>query len=451
MSQAQTIDIGLKSASEQVFNRVQDAGAEADLIIVSADSLSLKASEGKLEEHTVSNTQSFGVRVIKDDHVGIAYSEASDADSLSWMVDQALKNAAFSDAEPHEKILDSQANLVSDDSIFCPDDAASVDQQIDMVLQLEQGLLEKPLIKNVPYNGFSDVSNSRYLFSSKGLTAAERHRMVYAYAYALAEDGEKNAMEGSGQASRLTHQLNVSELIETVASTSLDLLEGKPIPSKRYDVIFDRECQVEMFSVFSMVLSGKAAKEGINPWREKLGEVVADSRLTLSDRPLLMDGFGYSLFDSEGSATADMDFIVDGKLNSMMHNSVTASHFGLDTTGHASRGTRSTLGVGMHQLVMGAGEASASEVYASEYLEVTSMAGLHSGANAISGDFSLGVSGFLCRDGKRVQPVRGVTVAGNFYKMLNQIQCIGDERFWNWERTAWMPSIRFADLAISGQ
>ena len=451
MSQAQTVDSKLKSTSEQVFNRVQDAGAEADLIIIAAESLSLKADAGKLEEQTVSNTQSFGVRVIKDDHVGIAYSEASDAESLQWMVDQALKNAAFSDAEPHERILDSQATLVSDDSIFCPEDTATVDQHIDMVLELEKGLLEKPLIKNVPYNGFSEIANSRYLFSTAGLSAAERQRMVYAYAYALAEDGDKNSMEGTGQMSRLTSQLNVSELIENVASTSLDLLEGKPIPSKHYDVIFDRECQIDMFGVFSMVLSGKAAKEGINPWREKVGEVVTDSRLSLGDRPLLMDGFGYALFDSEGTATADLDFIVEGKLNSLMHNSVTANHFGLKTTGHASRGARSTLGVGMHQLVMGEGEAAASELYAGEYLEITSMAGLHSGANAISGDFSLGVSGFLCRDGERVQPVRGVTVAGNFYKMLNQIQCIGNERFWNWQRTALMPSIRFANLAVSGE
>ena len=448
---SKAINSGLKSASEQVFNRVKDAGAEGDLIILAAESLSLKASEGTLEEHTVSNTQSFGVRVIKDDQVGIAYSEASDTDSLHWMVDQALQNATFSDAEPLERILDSQQHLVSDDSIFCPEDAATVDQQIDMVLELERGLLEKPLVKSVPYNGVSDVANSRYLFSSSGLSAATRQRMVYAYAYALAEEGENNSMEGTGQMSRLTHQLDIPGLIDTVASTSLDLLAGKPIPSKQYDVIFDRECQIELFGVFSMVLSGKAAKEGINPWREKIGEIVTDSRLSLSDMPLLMDGFGYALFDDEGTASADTDFIVEGKLNTMMHNSVTASHFGLTTTGHASRGSRSTLGVGLHQLVMGAGTASASELNSGEYLEITSMAGLHSGANAISGDFSLGVSGFLCRDGQRVQPVRGVTVAGNFYKMLNQIQCIGDERYWNWQRSSLMPSVRFADLAISGE
>ena len=74
----QPISSKLTTASSQVFDRVKAAGAEADLIVSEADSLSLKALNGELDEYTVSSTQSFGVRVIKDDKVGIAYSEASD-------------------------------------------------------------------------------------------------------------------------------------------------------------------------------------------------------------------------------------------------------------------------------------------------------------------------------------------------------------------------------------
>jgi len=448
---SQVISDTLSAASEQVFERAGAAGAEADLIVLESESLSLKASQGALEEHTVSQTQTFGVRVIKDEQVGIAYSEASDAESLAWMVDQALQNASFSAKEPHEKILNYQQSLRSDDAIFCPQDDSSVDEKVDMVLALEQGLLNKERVKNVPYNGVAESSSSRYIFSSAGLNAATRGRMVYAYAYALAEDGEKNAMEGTGQMQRLTKQLDIPELIERVAKTSLDMLEGKPVPSKHYDVIFDRECQVELFGVFSMALSGKAAKDGINPWRDKQGQSVADARLQLMDQPLLIDGFGYSLFDDEGTATANTPLIVDGELQTLLHNSVTANHFGVSTTGHATRGARSTLGVDAHQLVIAPGGATSAELGAGEYLEITSMAGLHSGANAISGDFSLGVSGFLCRDGQRVQPVRGITVAGNFYKMLNQIQCIGDTPQWNWQRSSYMPAIRFAGLAVSGE
>jgi PmbA protein len=447
----QVISETLSTASEQVFARAKAAGADADLIVLEGDSLSLKANDGELEEHTVSSTQTFGVRIIKDDKVGIAYSEASDAESLEWMVDQALQNATYSAVEPDEKILDYQQSLRSDDVIFYPEDAGTVDEKIEMVLALEKGIVAKDRIKSAPYNGVAESSSSRYIFSSAGLNAASRGRMVYAYGYALAEDGEKNAMEGTGQMFRLTEELNIPALIEDIADLSLNMLDGKPVPSKHYDVIFDRECQVDLFSVFSMVLSGKAAKDGINPWREKIGEQVADSRLQYWDKPLLMDGFGYSLFDDEGTASADTPFVVDGVFQNMMHNSITAKHYGVKTTGHASRGARSTMGVGHHQLVIGNGDAAPAELYAGEYLEVTSMAGLHSGANAISGDFSLGVSGFLCRDGKRIQPVRGITVAGNFYKMLNQIQCIGDESFWNWQRSALMPSIRFDNLAISGE
>ena len=83
-------------------------------------------------------------------------------------------------------------------------------------------------------------------------------------------------------------------------------------------------------------------------------------------------------------------------------------------------------------------------------LELTDLTGLHSGANAISGNFSFGASGYLCKDGERIQAVRGITVAGNFYEMLNKISMIGNQQHWNEGRSALMPSIRFSDVAISG-
>ena len=57
-----------------------------------------------------------------------------------------------------------------------------------------------------------------------------------------------------------------------------------------------------------------------------------------------------------------------------------------------------------------------------QWLEITDLTGLHSGANPISGEFSFGASGFLHDGSNRVQPVRGITVAGNFYTMLQHHQ-----------------------------
>ena len=58
--------------------------------------------------------------------------------------------------------------------------------------------------------------------------------------------------------------------------------------------------------------------------------------------------------------------------------------------------------------------------------------------------------GYLCKDGERIQAVRGITVAGNFYEMLNKISMIGNQQNWDEGRSALMPSIRFSDVAISG-
>ena len=137
-------------------------------------------------------------------------------------------------------------------------------------------------------------------------------------------------------------------------------------------------------------------------------------------------------------------------MQTLIHNSATASYFDTRTTGHASRGPRSTLGVNLHQVEIASGCEYLSTLHSGEYLELTDLAGLHSGVNAISGNFSFGTSGYLCKDGERIQAVRGITVAGDFYEMLNKISMIGNQQNWDEGRSALMPSIRFSDVAISG-
>lgn len=438
----------VETRAEQILEWVRAAGATGDVIVDQGESLSLKARDGALEEHKVSSSQVFGLRVIKDDNVGTAYSEAADPEALKSMVDQALQNAAFARAEVSEKIPDSQLTLSTDDAVFCPEDSTSIEAKIDAALAIERLLSSRDRVQNVPYNGLQDNAGQRQVFTTAGLSARSRSRMFACFAHALMVDGEHNVMEGSGQAGRQFADLDINHLVDEAWDNCNGLLLGKPVASGRYDVIFDKECQIDVIRTFGMMFSGKAAKDGVNPMRDKVGEVVADPRLNLSDSPLLADGFGYALFDAEGSPTVKTPLIQHGELVTLIHNSATAGHFGCKTTGHADRGPRSTMGVGLHQLEVEAGPDA--DVLAGEYLELTDLTGLHSGANPIAGDFSFGASGYLCRDGERIKPVRGVTVAGNFYNMIRQIRAIGDTQLWDWQRSALMPHIRFADVAISG-
>jgi len=129
---------------------------------------------------------------------------------------------------------------------------------------------------------------------------------------------------------------------------------------------------------------------------------------------------------------------------------VTAKHFKVANTFNASRGPKSTLGVHSVQMEIKPGDGQA-ELYDGEYLLITELTGMHSGANAISGDFSFGASGYLYKDSQRIQAVRGITVAGNFYQMLNNIKAIGNVQKWNWTKSDLVVDIRFADLSVSGE
>ena len=425
----------ISDQANQVIDLVKAAGASGDLIIDQGESLSLKASDGELEEYKVSSSQIFGLRVIKDGKVGTAYSEAADSDALSSLVEQALTNASFTAIEVHEKILSNEVTLKTDDLVLCPAEEVSIDEKVNFALKMESDLAAKDKVKNVPYNGVQDNTTQRHIFSSAGLNAYSKSRMCAAYAYALIEQGDKNAMEGIGQAARLFAALDANDIVEKAYTHTLDILDGSPVPSGHYDVIFDEEVQASLFGVFTLMFSGKSAKDGVNPMREKLGDSIADSRLNITDQPLSTEGFGYQLFDAEGTATQSTPLIVNGTLNTLIHNSATASFFDMQTTGHAARGPKSTMGVRLHQLEIAAGRDSQTDLFSGKYLMLTdSDRDAFRCANAISGDFSFGASGFLYQDGQRRQPVRGVTVAANFYDMLNKIALIGDKQFWNWER-----------------
>ncbi len=446
----------LKDLSEKVLAKLADDGTEADLILDYKQSLSLKANQGQLEEQKITQLQQLGLRIVKDKKVGMAYTEATDADALDHLVSQALINAQYASEEPNEQVVNlsdlkqsGQAN--TDDELLCPTEAVSLEEKIDFILDLEGRLLASEKIKAVPYNGLSENHRQRVICSTKGTLAQTRERSYSAYAYALAEAGEENAMAGQYSVDRKFHGLDSNTLSQEAARESLAMLDGKPISSGHYSVIFSTECFAQILSVFMLAMSGKAAKDQLSPWREKLGHPVTDSRLTLLDQPLNPAGLGFTLFDDEGVLAGDTALVKEGNFCTFLHNSMTANYFGVTTTGHAARGPKSALSVSSHQLAMLPGESNQKALYQGTILEVTDLSGLHSGANAITGDFSFGASGYLKENGETSQVVRGVTVAGNFYDMLlKQVGEIGDEAIWDWSKSAYMPKVSFLDMPISG-
>ena len=78
-----------------------------------------------------------------------------------------------------------------------------------------------------------------------------------------------------------------------------------------------------------------------------------------------------------------------------------------------------------------------------------SVQGLHSGVNAISGDFSVGASGLLISGGAVGAPVREFTIASTLQRMLLDVVEVGGDIEWLPMRSSGM-SLVIRDITLSG-
>ena len=79
---------------------------------------------------------------------------------------------------------------------------------------------------------------------------------------------------------------------------------------------------------------------------------------------------------------------------------------------------------------------------------ITGFSGLHSGLNSISGDFSLATEGFLVENGKITKSLNQITAAGNFFELLKDIECIGNDLKFNLSSVG-SPSILVKNISVS--
>jgi PmbA protein len=70
------------------------------------------------------------------------------------------------------------------------------------------------------------------------------------------------------------------------------------------------------------------------------------------------------------------------------------------------------------------------------------------GANAVTGDYSLGGSGIWIENGELAYPVEGITVAANMRDILKRIDMVGDDLVFMGSVAS--PTFRVSEMTVSG-
>ena len=436
----------MKNLMEKILNQVTDHKAEADLILSTSKSLKLSAQGEAISEYKVSSSQILGIRLIKDHKVGISYTESLDEESLALMVSQALENAETNEPNPYEKILDLSGEV--NDVITYDEKEVDITEKTKQVIRLETEVKSRDSrVEAVPYNGYAENEFISQYMSSRGRYGKYQDQSYQVWTSALLGEAAKKSMYYDLSLAHKFQDLDWEYVIKNSLYHAQEMLKEKTIPTGKYQVRFTEDSFKDLMDVFSSLYSAKAAMDKVNPWANKLGEVVTSSELTIEDHPLFEKAFRISKFDSEGVERKPLKLVKEGVLQSFYHNSITANALKASNTGHASRGPQSSLNIGGTVLLIKGRNVRPAPP---KYLEIIQMDGLHAGTNSITGDFSLPVKGYIWEGGEKKQAFGGVTLNGNFFNMLKNVEVTGSELQASTDRSFFSVPLIFNDLSIAG-
>lgn len=441
----------IKAAMKKAIDMAISQGAEqADVIVSRGESFSVNAQNAEVDKYKVSGSQVLGIRTIKDDRVGLSYTEFLDDEALKIAAKKSLENAEVSEPRPFEKITTKDFEGIQKSEYQA--DETSTQEKIDFVLELESKVKEKDSrISAVPYNGLSEVNSESYYLNSLNCFTFDSEYYLSCYTSALIKEGSANSMHYQGTLARKFGELDAKFCIDESVEHATRWLKAESLPTKAYDIIFDADAFSDFFGCFGGIFSGKGAMDKINPFQDKMGQLVMSEEISIQDIPLYKEAFFKSHYDSEGFAQEDLSLVENGILKNFYHNTATANYLKQTANGRAAKGAKSALGVSGTTKVFSPGKTAVSELKAGEYLEVVSMQGLHSGADSYSGEFSFAASGYLCRDGERIRPIKGVTISGNFYKMMENLKIVGNSVIPTSSKDFFAPQMRFEGVSVGGE
>ena len=438
----------------KLFAEARKAGLEkAEAYILEKESFEAIAIEGEINHYSANATRGLGFRAMLGGRMGYAYTEAFDKDAVGQLVQGALESARLCE-EADESFL--YHGKLADPAIGLFDPALqdiAPERKLDLVLRLEKEAkaFDQRIDKVGDCTVFSGMETVR-IINTRGLDKEYRQNFCGAALQPVAREGDSVSAGFDVIVGRHFAQVESSCLGSRAAKVAVERLHGKPIPSGTYRVVFENAVMSELLEGFSDAFSAENAQQGLSLLHGKLGEEIAAECVTLYDDPLLPDGMGSRPFDAEGVPSGKHTVIENGRFQTFLHNLKTAHKDGVPTTGNASKASyAAAVRVSPSNFYFQPGSLDLDGLLhaAGSGVLITDLAGIHSGANAVSGDFSLYAKGFLFENGIRVRPVDQITVAGNFFDMLKAIRALGcDLRFPRGGMGS--PSVDAGELTIGG-
>jgi PmbA protein len=426
-------------------------GVDCEILFQGREVRSVGWSEGQPDLQDFSSEVEFAVRVLKDGGQGLVKSNHLDQGHFEVLLNEALDVAHITPKDSHRKWAGPAdkypPQVATDPDLFLRD----IDFALGELRHTEDIILKiDPRIKKVVKLRFSEEMESRVLVNSLGLALSKKLSSSLFMAEVLAEERGETEVAWDGREFRFGRDLKIEDISRDVATRVVRSLGGKPIASGTYCVVFHPRVGTQILSLLANALSAESVYLGRSFFKGKMGGEVASQKINVVDDPLLPGGLASASFDDEGTPHQKLSLIEKGGLKDFFYDLRSAKRDGCSSNGHGIRsGLSSPPSPHPTNFFIESGDKTPIDLLnaTSQVFMVREVMGLHM-ADPVSGEFSLGASGDLYKQGEFVRPVRGVTIAGRLDTLLKNIAEVGNDL--TWYGSVGSPSFLVPELTIAG-
>lgn len=434
-----------------LIEKARRAGADAaDCVLVDSTSLSLGYRLGNLERLERSESGDVGLRVFVGKRQALVSSSDRSDSALDSLVERAVAMARTVPEDPYAGLADpSQLARDLPELDVCDPEEPPTATFIDMVRRAEDSARA---VDGVTNSEGADASwgKSHVAFAASNGFAHSHWMSNSSLSVSVLAGGGEQGMERDydyTSAVYLSDLRSPEDVGHGAGRRTVARLGARKVKTCRVPVVLNPRVARGLLGHLTGAINGASIARGTSFLKDHLGKQIYAPGITIIEDPHRRRGLRSRPCDAEGVANRRRNLIEDGVLTTWLLDLRSARQLGLESTGHASRGTTSPPSPSVSNVWLEPGHVTPTELMEDiqEGFYITDLFG--QGVNGVTGDYSRGAAGFWIVDGEVVFPVSEVTVAGNLKDIfLNMTPASDLEIRYGMDS----PTVRIEGLTVAG-
>lgn len=443
-----------KAFLEKVLACGKEAGfADCEVYYRGGKAFEVLILEGEVANYENSREEGLSFRGNIHGRTGYAYTERLAEEAIPFLIETAKENAALLSPEDAEELYAGEDSYPMTEGVNEELEKLGISEKIAAAMRMETAALAgAEEIASLDYCALGTALAEVAIKNTKGLDVSFAKNFATAYVSAIARKGEETKTGSYFWKAQDWNDFDPEKTGREAARRAAAHLGATSVPSGKYDVVLDGRAMVSLLGAFAGVFFAENTQKGFSLLAGKTGKKIAALQVTLRDDALLVGGYGTQPFDSEGVSGKNKAVVENGILQTLLYNRKTAKKDGVSSTGNGFKaGLTGSVKTATTNFYLVPGEKTQAELFAElkDGLFITGLMGLHAGTNMVSGDFSLSAEGFRITDGKQGQPVEQITIAGNFYQLLQAVEGLAADLYFTSSGIG-SPSVLVRNLDIAG-